>query len=155
LVKDFIPQPTPKETPSTWGRNREFPPDFTEEDRIILTEQFHDYERVNEKMDEDYLRFLTLLKTYISYSSILEVVQYKNDCFVHPVLIAVKTGQAITVKNNNGISVNMGIGGEDWYIPEYGEVIVYPKLIEEVENQKIWGYACGDKGMGGYFVSAD
>lgn len=142
----------PQPSLSGWGRNRDFPPDFTEEEKIILTEQYHDYERTSIEMDKAYEHFLELLTTYRSRIPELTIIKYKEDCFVRPVILAIKSGQAVILKNINDTSVGLGVGGEQWNVPAFESITVYPKLREEVLNQVYWGYSCSDKGLAGYFV---
>lgn len=150
--QDYIPQPEPEETPSAYGRNREFPPDFTEEEKILLTQPYHDYERTTEEMDKEYERFRDLFKTYVSRGSTVDVIRYKDDCFFRPVILGVRSGQAVTIVNNTDIGTSPGLGGESWEIGPFEKRTVYPKLVPEVENQTYWQYSCSEKGIGGYFV---
>jgi len=152
VIKDFRPQQIPQATPNKWGRNRDFPPDFSEEEKILLTGQLHDYERTTEELDDAYLRFLSLFKTYVSHDPTIRIIRYKGDCFAQPVVLGIKGGQAVTIRNDNDEWASLGVGGESWDVPPHDTLIVYPKLIAEVEKQTFWGYACGELGMAGYFV---
>lgn len=149
---DFIPQGVPRETPTAFGRNREFPPDFTEEEKIILTEQYHDYERTTIQMDKDYERFLELLKSYRSYTPRLTLISYKDDCFGRPAILVLSEGEELTITNSGDKSVEIGINGGQAVIGPNETVNLPMKFVEFEENQTIWGYSCSQKGLAGYFI---
>jgi hypothetical protein len=135
-----------------WGKDRTFPPDFTDEEKILLTEQKHDYERTNANLEADYQKYLDIRDSLPVRSSTITIIKYKDDCFVRPVIIKVWPDQKLLIKNPNDTSVNLGMNGLLWDIPANQDLLVTLKLKETQTNQIYWGYSCSQYGLAGYFV---
>ncbi len=143
----------PYPTISSWGRGREFPLDFTDDEKLILTEQKHDYERVTDEDEVTYQKFLKLLVSMRSNSRVIEIISYNGDCFARPVITEIIKGQSLTFKNTNSSIVNIGMGGENNWSIEAGESkAVTPVFPEQQDDQTYWGYSCSNYGLAGYLV---
>lgn len=138
--------------PETWGRDRKFPPFFTESEKILLTEQKHDYERTTPEMEEEYQKYLKIRETLPVRSPSITIFRNGNDCFVRPTIIKVKPGQKLLIINPSDTIVNLGMAGEVWNVPAGGQLSVKLKLNKTEPGQRYWGYSCSDLGLAGYFV---
>ncbi len=154
-VLDYSNAPTSEKvapTPIVWGRNRNFPPSFTVAEKILLTEQKHDYERTTPDLEAQYQKYLKIRDSLPVRSSTITVIKYQNDCFVRPTILKARPGQKLLIQNPNDTSANLGMAGETWNIPAHGNLLVTLKLKETQANQIYWGYSCSEFGLAGYFV---
>lgn len=143
----------PYPTISSWGRNRDFPSSYSEDEKLVLTEQKHDYERVTEEDEMLYRRFLELLKSMRSNERVVTLTTYNGDCFAKPVIVALNKNQSVTFKNTSSQSIGVGMGKDNvWDIGPNQTKTVVPNFTTDQDNQIYWGYSCSELGLAGYFV---
>jgi hypothetical protein len=137
---------------NTWGKNRVFPEDFTENESLILTEQKHDYERVTEEDQKTYDKYLSLLKSERSKKREISVFRYGNDCFARPVIVEMPYGNKLTVKNTGSEKLNIGIGKGNWDLAPEEQIAVTPEFDNIKEGENLQGYSCSELGLAGYLI---
>jgi hypothetical protein len=146
-----VDSPQPSEIPN-WGKNRDFPDTLSLDERIVLTEQKHDYERTTAGEEEDYQYFLNLLKTMPSAGNAINVYKYNDDCFAQPVILKIGYGKELFIRNTGSSDINIGIGKGNWDIKSGSEIVVYPEFDGLKTGENIQGYSCSPLGLAGYLV---
>lgn len=137
---------------SSWGRNRIFPDNFTDEEKLILTEQKHDYERVTGEDQEVYEKFLGLLKTERSRVRKISVSRYGDDCFARPVIVEMNYGEKLTFVNTGKELLNIGIGKGNWDLASEEQIEVTPEFDNIKIGENLQGYSCSPYGLAGYLI---
>lgn len=126
----------PQEVPSA----RVFPPDFTEEEKIVLVPQTDDVPK------DEHLKWDETLRKIAQKADFLTLYRYADDCFGKPVVFKAKRGEGIKVKNVDESEITLGMGEQNWTIPPKGEAVIRPefKLLPEMTTKGAsYGYGCG------------
>lgn len=137
---------------SSWGRNREFPDDFTDEEKLILTEQKHDYERVTDEDQRIYEKYLELLRTERDRGGKISVFRYGEDCFAKPVVVEMDYGSKLTLVNTGKEPLNIGIGKGNWDLAPEQQIAVTPEFDNIKIGENLQGYSCSPYGLAGYLI---
>lgn len=140
------------QTPDNWGRNREFPPYFSDDQKLLITEQKHDYERTTKEDESVYQKYLDLVKNMPERVSKISVFRYKNDCFADPSIVRVVYGSKLIFQNTGTESINLGLGKGNWDIEAGEQIEVIPEFDNIKKGDNLQGYSCSPFGLAGYLV---
>lgn len=119
---------------------RKYPSHFTEEMILTLVPQ------TDEVGKEEHRRWDETLREIAEDADTLRLYKYENDCFGDPLVMRVKRGEAISVKNDADSEITFGMGEQNWNIEAGGTIEIVPEFEiypETKLEENPYGYGCG------------
>jgi hypothetical protein len=120
-------------------KDRKFPEDFTEEEKLALVPQTDDIPKdIHRRWDET-------IRVIAESTETLTLEKFGDDCFGRPTVVKTGIGRKIKVVNPQNSEITLGMGERAWTIPANSSLEISPefKILPDFKDVFSYGYGCG------------
>jgi len=122
-----------------WDQQRQYPADFTDNEKIVLVPQTDDVPR------PAHVKWDTTFQEIAEDVDTLKLVTVGSDCFGRPSVLKTEMGSPINVENTTEADISIGMGEQSWSVPARATITITPvfKILPDFKNYFVYGYGCG------------